>query len=392
MKKRYQTLILTGLFWSLTIQAGTDYSTENASADEFWTADRLRNAKPLPLPRARIDESMLQSVFEPYAYDYEERVSVSGNPPVISIKPNKTKLFEPIESELQHDSENKALSDDQKAKPYDYGAYTSDHGIRIKGNAYFTSSRVGFDAKKVDTQKSWPFSATGKLYFVANRSKGECTASVIRRNIVLTAGHCVYDPVKKQYSKEIRFVPAFHNGTDPYGTWRVDGEPIVTESWRKGKGTVPNRGDYALLVMKPDNKGRIIGDVTGYYGYVTYGLDPNHVTMLGYPGNFDGALWMHRVDAQSHYREIIGNTVIYGSDMGGGSSGGPWLENFGLKSNHQSQNMNYVVGVTSYGPIAEDEEDPDFDPNNNKHLGSSILDAQFTDILKKACARNKRNC
>lgn len=138
-----------------------------------------------------------------------------------------------------------------------------------------------------------------------------------------------------------------------------------------------------------DQGGRTIGSVTGYYGYRTNALSPNHVTMLGYPSAFDGGSWMHRVDSQS-FRATSSNTVEYGSDMPGGSSGGPWLENFGELAAGQSvtpTGMNFVVGVTSYGPI----------DLSLRYQGASILDSQFTNstrtgILDVACAHKAGNC
>ena len=54
--------------------------------------------------------------------------------------------------------------------------------------------------------------------------------------------------------------------------------------------------------------------------------------MLGYPCNFDSCNIMQRVDTSDH-RVPPGysgtNAFEYGSDMTGGSSGGPWVENFG---------------------------------------------------------------
>ncbi|RHW23569.1 hypothetical protein D0Z08_29065 [Nocardioides immobilis] len=59
----------------------------------------------------------------------------------------------------------------------------------------------------------------------------------------------------------------------------------------------------------------------------------NHVTILGYPCNFDTCDIMQRVDSSDHRLppgfDASANAYEYGSDMTGGSSGGPWLENFG---------------------------------------------------------------
>ncbi|WP_143026967.1 trypsin-like serine peptidase [Nitrosomonas oligotropha] len=96
-------------------------------------------------------------------------------------------------------------------------------------NAYFTSSRV---SPAPSVQNSYPYRASGKLFFsdsVGNTY--QCSASVIRPRLVLTAGHCVLDPVKKQRYVNFKFIPAYHSGSAPYGqftaTWIVTGLTIL---------------------------------------------------------------------------------------------------------------------------------------------------------------------
>jgi hypothetical protein len=44
---------------------------------------------------------------------------------------------------------------------------------------------------------------------------------------------------------------------------------------------------------------------------------------------------MHQVDSAS-FRATDEDTVLYGLDMTGGSSGGPWVENFGVQAAGQT--------------------------------------------------------
>ena len=216
-----------------------------------------------------------------------------------------------------------------------------------------------------------------------------CSGTVIQPRLIITAGHCVYDAVTKTWNKNFRFVPGYHKGNAPYGSWDWS-RAVTTDAWINSKGRVPNKGDFALIEAKDDIYGRKVGNVVGWHGFFTYSANPNHLTMLGYPANFDGGEWMHRVDSQ-YFRKssAITNSVEYGSDMRGGSSGGPWIENFGEESEGQTLNpsgSNYVVAVTSYGPI--DKRD---------YQGASILDRQFsntskTGIFDKACANKAGNC
>jgi hypothetical protein len=72
--------------------------------------------------------------------------------------------------------------------------------------------------------------------------------------------------------------------------------------------------------------------------------------------------------------------------MRGGSSGGPWVQNFGTPASGQSgaynSGLNRVVGVTSWGYTA----------TGPKVQGSSILTSTFTNILNRACSHRSGNC
>jgi hypothetical protein len=79
------------------------------------------------------------------------------------------------------------------------------------------------------------------------------------------------------------------------------------------------------------------------------------------------------------------NTYIYGSAMRGGSSGGSWIQDFGINpvSNPAvTLGLNYLIAVTSYGPTATEP----------KYQGASNLDGRFLDVLNHACGSNPGNC
>ena len=163
---------------------------------------------------------------------------------------------------------------------------------------------------------------------------------------------------------------------------------MTTGSWSVSNGGVPNRADFGILVMADQSFNGVptrIGNVTGWLGYRTNALLPNHVKMVGYPVNFDSGQITHQVDAQ-HFGAAGQATVIYGSDMRGGSSGGPWVENFGTSAVGQTGGLrffpNRVVGVTSYGPVAV----------GPLYQGSSVLNQEFLDILTIACNQAPGNC
>ena len=243
-------------------------------------------------------------------------------------------------------------------------------------NEYFSSTRL----VPVSADINYPYRTVGKLFFtIPGKGDYVCSASVINYHTIVTAGHCVFSGVKNSaYYTNFLFIPAFRDGTAPYQTWSA-GNPQASDSWKNGGGVLPNSADFALLNVGEQIVNGIqksLGDVVGFLGWQTESLMPNHVTMLGYPCNFDSCQKMHQVNAQSA-ASISPNNVEYGSDMGSGSDGAPWVQNFGLASNGQtggkSPAMNKVVGVTSWGYM----------DTSYMAQGASIFNEEFDDLVRK---------
>ncbi|PMB48697.1 hypothetical protein CEN39_22550 [Fischerella thermalis CCMEE 5201] len=325
---------------------------------EYWTPERLKRAKNRDLPRSS-NEILVGDTFT------GPQESGSGSPPQVKVRLEQQQLFKP-ETEVNTD----------EVQPNNVGTK----------NAHFTSSRL----VPLSADTVYPYSAAGKLFFT-QPGVGDfvCSAAVLRQRLILTAGHCVHSGSggNNGFFTNFVFVPGYRDGAAPFKQWSWS-RVIVTSTWSGGGGTVPNAADYAIIEV-PDQSfngtNRRIGEVTGYFGYMTNKLLPNHVTMLGYPGNLDSGSKMHQVTAGS-YGSGGNNTAVYGSDMRGGSSGGAWVQNFGVfasgQVDGQNKNPNQIVGVTSYGPV----------DTSSLYQGSSILDNRFTDILNTACSWNSRNC
>jgi V8-like Glu-specific endopeptidase len=248
--------------------------------------------------------------------------------------------------------------------------------------AHFTSSRL----VPLKADQVYPYRTVGKLFFRQRQGGSDkvCSASVIKARLILTAGHCVHpgSGVNSPFFTDFLFIPAFRDGMDPYGSWHW-AFVWTTRTWMTGGGEFPNAADYALIELQDNPRGQRIADVVGFLGFETHNLIPNHAHLLGYPNNLDGGMKMHQVTAGS-FREAFPNAAEYGSDMSDGSSGGPWVQNFGQVADGQAGKMkaNRVIGVTSYGRI---------DPKR-KVQGSSILDERFIELLDLACARRQGNC
>jgi V8-like Glu-specific endopeptidase len=271
-------------------------------------------------------------------------------------------------------------------------APASDHEMAPEavgtGKIPFTSTRT----YPRQQDRVYPSSAVGKLFFKdAAGNTYLCTASVLRPGVVLTAGHCVHrgSGGSAGFYNSFTFVPGYSRvgATEvrPFGTWSNWLHVTTTAAWGNGGGTVPNVGDWALLVFNTDGAGRRVGDYTGTLGFQYPALIGRHMTVLGYPANLDGGTQMHRVDSMVNNGGT--NNGLWGSDMTGGSSGGPVVLNFrqdyaGISSATQDNAANRVTSVVSWGYTAAGVQ----------VQGGSQLNDDFVNLYNTTCSNYRWAC
>jgi V8-like Glu-specific endopeptidase len=335
----------------------------------YWTPQRLQQARHLSLPQVgqRFADVAPADAVEAAG----DAVVEEGQGPVVRVRPDLVNhLFAPDTSQDREETD----ADEGGITPQDAGTY----------GAPFSSSRL----IPLSADREYPYGTVGKLFFtIPGQGDYVCSASVLRPRVVLTAGHCVHSGTSAGFYTNWLFIPAFRDGTAPYQSWPW-AYVITTSTWATGGGTVPNAADYAIIEVQDVSVSgtvRRIGDVVGYLGYQTLSLAGNHAHLLGYPCNLDSCQKQHQVTAEA-YRSVSPNNVEYGSDMRGGSSGGPWVQNFGLPADGQTGGVNpgfnRIIGVTSYG----------YNSTDPKVQGASILDNRFLDILSTACGHRAGNC
>jgi V8-like Glu-specific endopeptidase len=236
----------------------------------------------------------------------------------------------------------------------------------------------------LSADRAYPYSTVGKLFFSIGGSPYVCSASVIQRRVVATAGHCVHSGTASGFHSNWVFVPAFRDGVAPLKQWNWR-YVTTTATWANGGGGVPNAADYAMIefgdqAMTTGGPLVKLGNVTGWLGWQTGSLASNHTSKLGYPCNLDSCQKMQNITS-SNLRAVSPNNVEYGSDARGGSSGGPWVQNFAVLSvgggTGSNTGQNRVVGVTSYGYTSVDP----------KVQGASVLDSRWTELWDRLCAR-----
>ncbi|HWM92663.1 MAG TPA: hypothetical protein VN493_18000 [Thermoanaerobaculia bacterium] len=351
---------------SLSNQA---HKTETHKAEKYWTAERLAAARPLPMQQLDRDPGAIQEALE--AEEPAGRpVFGEGRAPVAGVRPDPAnRLFEPHDREIDREvaAMFSALEEENRsvAEP-------------VSGNsgAYFTSSRL----VPLSADRSYPYTTVGVLFFtIPGKGDFYCTASVIRKRIIATAGQCVHSGTQNPgFYDNFEFVPAFRDGVAPFGTWEWEFVTVAT-AWTGGGGKLPNAADYALIEVADrviDGVTRKLGDVVGFLGYQTQRLRPNHAHLLAFPSNFDGGNKMHQVTAKD-FKAGKSSNVEYGSDMRAGSAGGPLIQDFG-----DNPALARWIGAISYytnsAPV--------------KTQGASIPDSRFTTLINGACAHRSGNC
>jgi V8-like Glu-specific endopeptidase len=254
------------------------------------------------------------------------------------------------------------------------------------------------DLIPVRTNTSYPYRAAGKLFFNIGTDTFVCSASLIKRGVVVTAAHCVANFGQNQFYSNWQFVPGYRNGDAPFGVWSARGALLLT-SYLTGTDPCAVAGivcldDVAVLVLNTSDAGAYPGTETGWYGYGWngFGFTGNllgQITQIGYPGCLDNGAYMEVNNSYGYISSGLAYNIIIGSLMCGGSSGGPWLVNFGIPpaltgtTPGTYPDPNTVVGVTSWG----------YDSTSPKEQGASIfLSSNIVPLVNEVCTAIPTAC
>ncbi len=201
----------------------------------------------------------------------------------------------------------------------------------------------------VATPTTPPFSVNGRLFVRQGTKKGFCSATAINsitRRLILTAAHCVNSGPRSLrgnsvWSRYVEFVPAYSNGTAPFGVYVARRNAVFApKQWvRFGN---PNF-DVGAILVDANAEGVNVADAVGGGASIFTDVGrKQHFQTFGYPGKsktMQGCESPYVGDDSLTYRIPGPPTIAIRCHWAPGASGGGWL----------IENGTGINGVTSYG-------------------------------------------
>ena len=290
-------------------------SQQSAATASYWTAERMRNAREMPMPTRvlRANELAASSGIDEIAAAGAEPGYATGCKPPADHCQGR-------ERTISRDSPLYALATGSLAEPQ--------HGTKP------TNPRLGpygpFQRwTEHDPITAFPKSTVGKLFFtLPGVGNFVCSASVINRNTVITAGHCNSNGAGVFATNRL-FCPSWNNGQNPArGCWTVVNSK-TSNGWHTAGD--PDR-DYACLITNATGTvvANRIGNVTGWLGRAWNFSATQAERTFGYPqaAPFNGQKLVTTASTEWYTQDFTAGgqvSKIIGSDLTGGSSGGPWI-------------------------------------------------------------------
>lgn len=235
----------------------------------------------------------------------------------------------------------------------------------------YTTKRAAPKNEGLMVMQQQPFASTGQLWAEWDDGLYVCSASVIDKGLIVTAAHCLVEFGTSRVPLSVWFEPARHGEITPFGRFNVS-QWVYASSYGTGTDVcdpqapgIVCENDLAIGVVDPNDAGKYVKNVVGgKYGVKSKGFNyvnlsgetRTQVTSLGYPCSLDNCQKMIRTDSLGTQMDI--NQVVIGTDQTGGSSGGPWLANFGISPERTGDNpvptnnaSNSVIAVSSWGYV-----------------------------------------
>lgn len=196
----------------------------------------------------------------------------------------------------------------------------------------------------------------GKVFFhdPADGLDHVCSGGAINSNkkrLVLTAGHCVHDGGGGGWMQNWSFFPGFEFGPGSAGGFSA----FVLTAQSAWINNDNHAYDYAFVVTHIGAQGTRVVDTVGGNGLHVNPGRP-FITFLGYPDNVANSQEQAFCQGQLSRKNIISADQQLNCNLGKGSSGGPWLQNY-----DNATGLGIAVSNTSYG-VNPDPQGPVFGP------------------------------
>jgi hypothetical protein len=172
---------------------------------------------------------------------------------------------------------------------------------------------------------SQPTSTNGKVFFTDGGANYVCSGTALlsgNSSTVWTAGHCVHDGASG-FHTNWAFVPAYADGSRPYGTWTAR-RLLTTSGWAGGGDFSYDLGAAVVNTQAGSALTSVVGGRNVAFNYNRNQTYAAH----GYPAAppFNGQrLWVCTSPLRYNDNSANPPTMGINCDMTGGSSGGGWI-------------------------------------------------------------------
>ncbi|MFG2876222.1 trypsin-like serine peptidase [Streptomyces sp. NPDC048337] len=182
---------------------------------------------------------------------------------------------------------------------------------------------------------------SGRVFFTMGDRTASCSGDSITSangSTVITAGHCV--KYQGAWHTNWVFVPAYNNGNAPYGQWSAT-KTFATDQWAASEDM---NMDVGLAVVAPLN-GQTLSQAVGAQGILFNGGYNKKMYSFGFPAAapYDGTKLVY-CSGNSGKDFLLTKDHSLACNMTGGSSGGPWFQDF-----NEATGLGTQVSVNSFG-------------------------------------------
>ncbi|MCW2912679.1 MAG: hypothetical protein JWN52_747 [Actinomycetia bacterium] len=161
--------------------------------------------------------------------------------------------------------------------------------------------------------------AIGALFFKNGSGDHYCTASVIdssKRNLLITAAHCIHGGKGKGYVSNVAFVPKYDAGKRPYGIWTAK---LLAVKWGWTHYSDPDL-DFGFVAVNPRG-GKKIADVVGNNRLAINKGFGRTVNVAGYPAGKEHPIYCRTITKKRSKYQVRFDC----GGFTGGTSGSPWM-------------------------------------------------------------------